>query len=86
MGSSRDFGDWRRGFLSRGGGGGAGGGGAPVAHGQALALRYRVIFRASIVGIKEFLEPLQKLKVILEPTLHQFVNGNYLQKKKSGVK
>lgn len=56
-----------------------------MAHRQPLALRRRVIVLAAVVRVKELLEPLQELKVILEATLHQFVNGYYLQKKQKRI-
>lgn len=86
LGSGRYFGNGGRRFL--GGGGSArrrrGPRRAAVPHGQPLARRQRVIIGRRVVCVIKLLEPLQKLKVILKTTLHQPVNGNYLQKKKSG--
>lgn len=40
-----------------------------------------VVLAPIVVGIKEFLEPLQKLKVILEAALDEFIYHDFLQKR-----
>lgn len=86
LGSGRYSGDGGRRFLGSGGGPRRRRGPrrAAMPHRQPLARRQRVIIsrRVSIVSVIKLLEPLQKLKVILKTTLHQSVNGYYLQKKK----
>lgn len=86
LGSSGDFSHGRRLPNGRGRRTGRRRAARPVPHGQPLARRHRVVLRAAVVGVEELLEPLQELKVILEPTLHQSVNGYYLRKKKMEVK
>lgn len=49
-----------------------------LAHGYAKASLERIIIPAVIVGVHELLEPLQVLKVVLEPALDQLVHWNYL--------
>lgn len=38
----------------------------------------RIIITAIVIGIEKLFEPLQKFKVILETTLDQLIDGNYL--------
>lgn len=47
----------------------------------ALPRLHWIIFFPVIVGIKELLEPLNKFKVVLELSLHQFVYRYYLKEK-----
>lgn len=49
----------------------------------ALASLHRVVFFPIIVGIKELLEPLHKLKVVLELAFYQLVNRDDLGKNKA---
>jgi len=49
------------------------------AHGGALAHRAGIVVPAIVIGIEELFEPLQKLEIVLEPTLDQFINGYYLK-------
>lgn len=46
-----------------------------ASHGRSLVLG------SVVVGVKELLEPLNKLKVVLKSSLNQFVNGNDLKSK-----
>ena len=53
-----------------------------------VASSHRIILTAIIVGIKELLEPLQKLKIVLKFALDQAFNWNSLQQldgKKEGA-
>lgn len=37
-----------------------------------------IVLSAIVIRVKEFLEPLQELKVILETTFNQLIHRNYL--------
>lgn len=52
---------------------------------MALSCLHRVILLPIIVGIKEFLKPLDKLKVVLKLPLHQFVYWNDLEVKEKDI-
>ena len=43
--------------------------------------RYSIVRGSVVVGVEEFLEPLDELEVILETTLDQLVNWNNLEEK-----
>lgn len=47
-------------------------------HGNAKACLHRIVLLAIVVGVKELLEPLQELEIVLEPTLDQLVHWDYL--------
>lgn len=51
--------------------------GAP-SHLFAVSVAQCVVFRSLVVGVKEFLEPLEKLEIVLEPSFYQFVYWYYL--------
>ncbi len=48
---------------------------------QTFAGSQSVVLFAVVVGVKELLEPLNKLKVVLETTLYQLLYWYYLEKK-----
>lgn len=58
---------------------------APVVVGGSGAQRetsprlQRVVLSAVVVRVEKLLEPLQKLKIVLEPALDQFIYRNNLQ-------
>ena len=45
---------------------------------QSTSRRDGVIRLSAVVGVEELLEPLNELKVVLEPALHQPIDGNDL--------
>jgi hypothetical protein len=45
---------------------------------EAASLDESFVGPPIVVGIKELLEPLEELKVVLEPSLHQPVHWDYL--------
>lgn len=66
--------DFFRGFVE------GGGGGVGCGHGVlSLPRLHGVVVLSVVVGIEEFLKPLDELKVVLELALHQFVYWNDLR-------
>lgn len=62
-------------------------GGVGNGHGVLTLPRlHGVVLRPVVVGIKELLKPLDKLKVVLELALHQFVYRNDLKAKRDESK
>lgn len=51
------------------------------AHRNAEARLHRIVVATVVVGVEEFLEPLQKLEVVLKAAADQFVDGYDLMRR-----
>lgn len=49
-----------------------------------LSGRHRVILFTVIIGIKEFLKPLDEIKIVLKSAFDQFLHRNYLNQGRGG--
>lgn len=63
-----------------------GGIGASCSHSFAAPCSQGVVLGSPVVSVKELLEPLQELKVVLESTLHQLVYWHYLRSRHDKAK
>lgn len=46
----------------------------PISQLDTTSLGHRVVLAAVVIGVKELLEPLKELEIVLKASLNQFIN------------